>query len=378
MTVTNLRLVDPAAELDSWASTLAAELDSRGENLYNGSPSDSDSRLANERMGAAGLIGLPWPQELGGRGMDPVDVVGIEERLGYHWLPLCGYLLSVKTIGSALLKFGSTELMATFLPEVIAGNTMFCQGFSEPEAGSDLAALQTRAVRSGDGWLVSGRKIWTSSAELADWMYLAVRTDSELPRHRGLSVMFADMRTPGITVDVHETLGGGTLGEVVLDEVYVPSGNVLGEVNGGWKVLLGSLDFERVTSEKVGVTLRVLDDLEQLTTSRGHRRTLLALRGELDACRRLGHRATRLIAADQPVSRASSMCKLSVSLAQQKVAALGAEMLGPAAFIDRGPGSPAHGRISAFARSAVSMTIAGGASDIQRKVIAKQGLGLPR
>jgi len=378
MTVTTPRLVDPAAELDSWASTLAAELDSRGENLYNGSPSDSDSRLANQRLGAAGLIGLPWPQELGGRGMDPVDVVGIEEQLGYHWLPLCGYLLSVKTIGSAILKFGSPELMATFLPEVIAGNTMFCQGFSEPEAGSDLAALHTRAVRSGDGWLVSGRKIWTSSAELADWMYLAVRTDSELPRHRGLSVMFADMRTPGITVDVHETLGGGTLGEVVLDEVYVPSGNVLGEVNGGWKVLLGSLDFERVTSEKVGVTLRVLDDLEQLTISRGHRRTLLALRGELDACRRLGHRATRLIAAGQPVSKASSMCKLSVSLAQQKVAALGAEMLGPAAFIDRGPGSPAHGRISAFARSAVSMTIAGGASDIQRKVIAQQGLGLPR
>jgi len=378
VTVTTARLVDPAAELDTWASTLATELENRGENLYNGSPSDSDSRLANERMGAAGIIGLHWPQELGGRAMDPVDVVRIEERLGYHWLPLCGYLLSVKTIGSAILKFGSPELIATFLPDVIAGHTMFCQGFSEPEAGSDLASLRTRAVRSGDGWQVSGRKVWTSSAELADWMYLAVRTDSELPRHRGLSVMFVDMRTPGITVDVHQTLGGGTLGEVVLDEVYVPAGNVLGEVNGGWKVLLGSLDFERVTSEKVGVTLRVLEDLEQLTTSRCHRRTLLALRGELDACRRLGHLATRLIAADQPVSRTSSMCKLSVSLAQQKVAALGGELLGPAAFIDRGPGSPAHGRISAFARSAVSMTIAGGASDIQRKVIAQQGLGLPR
>ena len=378
MTVTTPRLVDPAAELDRWACELAAELNDRGENLFNGSPSDSDSRLANERMGAAGIIGLSWPQELGGRDMDPVDVVGLEERLGYHWLPLCGYLLSVKTIGSAILKFGSSELIATFLPDVVAGKTMFCQGFSEPEAGSDLASLRTRAVRSGDGWLVSGRKIWTSSAELADWMYLAVRTDPELPRHRGLSVMFADMRTPGITVDLHETLGGGTLGEVVLDEVYVPSGNVLGEVNGGWKVLLGSLDFERVTSEKVGVTMRVLDDLEQLTTSRVHRRTLLALRGELDACRRLGHRATRLIAANQPVSRASSMCKLSVSLAQQKVAALAGDLLGPTAFIDRGLGSPAQGRISAFARSAVSMTIAGGASDIQRKVIAQQGLGLPR
>ena len=120
MTVTIPRLVDPAAELDRWACELAAELNDRGENLFNGSPSDSDSRLANERMGAAGIIGLSWPQELGGRDMDPVDVVGLEERLGYHWLPLCGYLLSVKTIGSAILKFGSSELIATFLPDVVA------------------------------------------------------------------------------------------------------------------------------------------------------------------------------------------------------------------------------------------------------------------
>nr|MBA3277484.1 acyl-CoA dehydrogenase family protein [Geodermatophilaceae bacterium] len=109
MTITTPRLADPAAEIDRWASTLATELDSRGENLYNGSPSDSDSRLANERMGAAGIIGLSWPKDLGGRAMNPVEVVGIEERLGYHWLPLCGYLLSVKTIGSAILKFGSSD-----------------------------------------------------------------------------------------------------------------------------------------------------------------------------------------------------------------------------------------------------------------------------
>lgn len=378
MSTATARLVDPATELDAWAATLAAELTGRGENLYNGSPSDSDSRFANERMGAAGIIGLPWSAELGGRGMDPVDVVGIEERLGYHWLPLCGYLLSVKTIGTAILRFGSPELIADFMPGVVAGRTMFCQGFSEPEAGSDLAGIRTRAVRSGDGWLVSGRKIWTSSAELADWMYLAVRTNPDQPRHRGLSVMLLDMRARGITVDVHQTLGGGTLGEVLLEEVYVPAGNVLGEVDGGWTVLLGSLDFERVTSEKVGVTLRVLDDLEQLTTPRDHRRTLLAVRGELDACRRLGHLATRLIAAGQPVSRVSSMCKLSVSLVQQKVAALGSELIGPSALVDRGTASPADGRISAFSRAAVSMTIAGGASDIQRKVIAQQGLGLPR
>ena len=378
MTTTATRLADPTLEVDGWARALLPELHRRGENLYNGSPSDSESRFVYEQMGAAGLIGLAWPEAVGGQELDPVAVVGVEEAMGYHWLPLCGYLLSVKTIGTAILRYGSPELISRFVPDMVSGRTMFCQGFSEPSAGSDLASLRTRAVRADDGWVVNGHKIWTSSAEVADWMYLAVRTDDELSRHRGLSVMLVDMRTPGITVDVHHTLGGGTLGEVILDDVFVPYENVVGEVNGGWSVLLGSLDLERVTSEKVGVATRVLDDLTELVDSRADRHRLLALRGELDACRRLGHQATRLIAAQQPVSKVSSMCKLSVSVAQQKVAALSAELLDASAFVDRGPGALADGRIAAFMRASVSTTIAGGASDIQRKVIATQGLGLPR
>lgn len=374
MTASLHRSPDLTIELDTWAESLAAELQSRGENVYNGSPSDADSRFAYHSMGEAGLIGLPWPASVGGGEMDPVEVTRIEERLGYHWLPLCSYLLSVKTIGSAILRFGSSDLIERFLPGIVAGQVMFCQGFSEPGAGSDLASLSTRAVRTEAGWVVNGHKVWTSSADLADWMYLAVRTDTGLPRHRGLSVMLVDMRAPGITVDVHQTLGGGTFGEAILHDVFVPAENVVGEVNGGWSVILGSLDFERVTSEKVGVTLRVIEDLESLTDSRSARRNLLAVRGELDACRRLGHLATRLIAARKPVSKVSSMCKLSVATAQQKVAGLSTELLGPVGLVDQGPASLASGRIAAFVRSAVSMTIAGGASDIQRKVIAQQGL----
>lgn len=370
-------LTDVAAEIDAWAVALMKELEERGENLYNGSPADSDSRFAYERMGAAGIIGLGWPRELGGREMDPVDVVKIEERLGYHWLPLCGYLLSVKTIGNAILKFGAPDLSSRFIPDVVAGRIMFCQGFSEPEAGSDLASLRTRAVKYRDRWIVNGRKVWTSSAELADWMYLAVRTDPDLPRHKGLSVMLLDMHAGGVQVDVHHTLGGGTFGEVILTDVAVPAENVLGEVNGGWTVLMGSLDFERVTSEKVGVALWVLDQIEELAAPR-HRRSLLALRGELEACRRLGHEATRLIARGERVSGVSSMCKLSVSLSMQKTAALSVEILGPAALVDRGDGAYAAGRLAAFHRSSVSMTLAGGSCDVQRKVIAQQGLGLPR
>ena len=371
------RLADVPAEIDTWALALAKELEERGENLNNGSPADSDSRFAYERMGAAGLIGLGWPTELGGREMDPIDVVKIEERLGYHWLPLCGYLLSVKTIGNAIIQFGTEDLISRFIPDAAAGRIMFCQGFSEPESGSDLASLRTTAVKDGDRWIVNGHKIWISSAEIADWMYVAVRTDPSLPRHKGLSVMLLDMHAPGVQVDVHETLGGGTFGEVLLSDVEVDADNVLGEVNGGWRVLMGSLDFERVTSEKVGVALWVLDQLDEVAEQR-HRRPLLALRGELEACRRLGHEATRLIANGDRVSRVSSTCKLSISLAMQKAAALSVDILGPGALVDRGPGARAAGRLAAFHRSSVSMTLAGGSCDIQRKVIAQQGLGLPR
>lgn len=377
LTDTARRLTDVPGRIDEWALALSAQLRGRGENPYNGSPSDSDSRYAYQRMGAAGIIGLGWPGELGGREMDPLDVVKIEERLGYHWLPLCGYLLSVKTIGTAILTFGTPELISRFIPDTAAGRIMFCQGFSEPEAGSDLAALRTRATREGEAWIVNGHKIWTSSAELADWMYLAVRTDPDRPRHRGLSVMLLDMRAPGVQVDVHHSLGGGTFGEVVLTDVAVPADNVLGEVNDGWRVLLGSLDFERVTSEKVGVALWVLDQLDELAGP-AHRRALLTSRGELEASRRLGHEATRLIARGERVSGVSSMCKLSVSLAMQKIAALSVEILGPAALLDGGNGAPSDGRLAAFHRSSVSMTLAGGSCDVQRQVIARQGLGLPR
>jgi alkylation response protein AidB-like acyl-CoA dehydrogenase len=370
-------LIDVATELDPWAERLSAELQERGENPHNGSPADSDSPYAYQRMGEAGIIGLAWPRALGGRDMGPVDVVKVEERLGYNWLPLCSYLLSVKTIGAAIMRYGSPDLIDRFIPEVTAGRLMFCQGFSEAGSGSDLASVRTRAVRSGDQWVVNGAKTWTSSAEFADWMYLAVRTDADLPRQRGLSVMLLDMRSPGVRVDVHETLGGGTFGEVTMSDVEVPIDNIIGEVNGGWPVLMGSLDFERVTSEKVGVAFWVLDRLEELADLR-HRRALLVLRGELEACRRLGHEATRLIAAQARVSRVSSMCKLSVSLTMQKIAALSVEICGPQALVERGPDAVAMGRLAAFHRSSVSMTIAGGSCDIQRKIIAQQGLGFPR
>jgi 3-oxocholest-4-en-26-oyl-CoA dehydrogenase alpha subunit len=367
-----------AQEADGFAKRLADQLHDDPSNRFQGMPSDGESREAYEALGRGGWIGLHWPLTIGGGGLTAAHTDAAEERFGYHWLPLCSYLLGVKTIGNAILRFATVELIERMLPEVIAGQTVFCQGFSEPGAGSDLASLRTRAVKSPGGYLVSGHKIWTSSAQMADWIYLAVRTDPDAVRpHRGLSVLVCRMDTPGIQVREFSTLGGGALCEVWLDEVFVSEDQLVGELNGGWQVMMGTLDYERVTSEKVGVLARVVDELETVAERAEHRSQLRAVRGELDAARELGRAATRQLMQGLPASGVSSMCKLSVALLCKRVARLGMDVLGVSALIDGGVHDGVAGKVAALRRATVGATIAGGASEIQRRVIARRSLGLP-
>jgi 3-oxocholest-4-en-26-oyl-CoA dehydrogenase alpha subunit len=363
-----------AGEADAFARELAARALEHPAVRFQGVPSDGDSRPVYSELGRRGWIGIHWPPELGGRGLTHEHTVACEERFGYHWLPLSGYLLSVKTVGNALLRFASQDLQERLLPEIAAGRIMFCQGFSEPDAGSDLASLRTTARADGDRFVVSGRKLWTSSAELADWVYLAVRTGADGSRHRGLSVLVADIATPGITVSVHETVGGGTLGELELAEVEVPRDQLVGELHTGWRVLMGTLDYERVTSEKVGVVKRILDDLEGLATGAAQRRALARLRGEAQAARLHGLAANALLEAGRPASAQSSMAKLSVALLMQRLAAVAIEIAGPDGLSEEGVGTRA-GRLAAFSRATIGTTIAGGAAEIQRSVIARRELG---
>jgi alkylation response protein AidB-like acyl-CoA dehydrogenase len=356
------------------AARLADELDGNAENRFQGMPSDGDSRAAYEAMGRDGWIGLHWPERLGGGGRSLLDTAAVEERFGYRWLPLSAYLLSVKTIGSAMLHAASPELQERLLLRIASGELVFCQGCSEPEAGSDLAGLRTTARAERDGFIVSGHKLWTSSAQIADWIYLAVRTDPHAKPHRGISVLVADMRSPGIEVRTIETLGGGLLGEIFLEDVEVPADQLVGELHGGWRVLMATLDHERVTSEKVGVVARVLDDLEPALGT-AHRRALRRLRGEAEAARLHGRRACELLQARRPAAAQASMAKLSIATLAQRVVELGVEALGPEALIERGPGAFAQGRLAAVARASVGSTIAGGAAEIQRRVIARMGLG---
>jgi len=360
---------EAAAFCESIRPLLEADPEWRRQGLL----SDGDSREVTRELGRAGWIGLPWPTEVGGRGLTNLDAALVEDVFGYHWLPLSLYLLSSKTIGAALERFASPELKDELLPPIARGELVFCQGFSEPGAGSDLASLRARAVVEDDRFVVDGHKIWTSSAYLADWIYLAVRTDPDRPRHEGISVLVADISTPGITVRRFPALGGGSLCEVFLESVEVPRANLVGELHGGWDVLMHTLDFERVTSEKLGGVLWVLDRVEEHV---GTSTQLRRLRGELEAGRLLSFRAAWLIDRGEPAAPASAMAKLAGARIAQRVADAAVDMLGLDGLVDGDASAPVEGRVGALYRAAVGTTISGGTAEVQQLVIARRGLGL--
>ena len=372
----DLRLTDEQQALRAEAAAFCAGvrplLEADPEWRRQGMLSDGDSSAVNRALGDAGWIGMSWPPELGGRGLSRLDATLVEEVFGYHWLPLSSYLLSYKTIGAALERFAAPALVEQLLPPITRGELVFCQGFSEPGAGTDLGSLTTRAVRQGDSFLVDGHKIWTSGAHLADWIYLAVRTDPDLPKHRGISVLVAPIDTPGIEVRSFATLGGGTLCEVFLDAVEIPAENLVGELNGGWAVLMHTLDFERITAEKLGGVAWLLDRLEERVGSSAQ---LARLRGELTAARLLSFRAADTLDRGLPGSATSAMAKLSGARLMQRAADAVVDLLGLEG-LGEGADAALEGRAAGLYRGSVGSTIAGGTTEVQQLVIARRGLGL--
>ncbi len=380
----DLRLTDGQIalreEAAAFATALRPQLEADPEWRRQGMLSDGDSREVTLALGEAGWIGMTWAEELGGRGLSHVDAALVEDVFGYHWLPLSLYLLSYKTIGCALEQYATPALQERLLGPIARGELTFCQGFSEPGAGSDLASLTTRAVRRDDSWVVDGHKIWTSSAWLADWIYLAVRTNPDEPRHRGISVLVAPLATPGIEVRRFPVLGGGYLCEVFLDDVEIPAENLVGEVDGGWDVLMHTLDFERITAEKLGGLAWVLDALETRLAETGRLDRawdrVARLRGELAAARLLSLRAADLLDRSEAASSACAMAKLAGARLAQRLAREGVELLGVEGLADGHPSSPLEGRIGGLYRASVGSTISGGSAEILQVVIARRGLGL--
>jgi alkylation response protein AidB-like acyl-CoA dehydrogenase len=380
----HLQLTSEQVELREQATAFARgllpRLEADPEWRRQGMLSDGDSREITLELGRAGWIGMTWPKESEGRALSHVDAALVEEVLGYHWLPLSLYLLSYKTVGCALDRFGSPELKKRLLPPIARGELTFCQGFSEPGAGSDLAALTSRATLRDDRFVVEGHKIWTSSAWLADWIYLAVRTDSDESRHRGISVLVAPMDTPGIEVRRFPVLGGGHLCEVFLDGVEIDADNLVGELGRGWDVLMHTLDFERITAEKLGGLAWILDGLEGRLAESGRLELawdeVAGLRGELAAARLLSLRAADLLDRGELASSASAMAQLVAARLAQRLAGTAVDLLGLEGLVDGDPSSPLEGRVAALYRASVGSTISGGTAEVLELVIARRGLGL--
>ncbi|MEV6313675.1 acyl-CoA dehydrogenase [Streptomyces sp. NPDC051776] len=331
----------------------------------------------------AGYAGLHWPADAGGRGATPTQHLIFLEETERAGAPYVGAnFVGLLHAGPTIAAEGTEEQRRRWLPPILRGEEVWCQGFSEPGAGSDLAALRTRAVRDGDSYVVTGSKIWTSHAEVADWCELLVRTDPDAPRHCGITWLAMPMDAEGVTVRPLRTLAGSAeFAEVFLDEVRVPVSCRVGEENDGWRVTMVTLSFERGTAfvGEVVACRRVLEELAHAARANGRwddavlRRRLGRLAADFAALWRLTQWNVSAAEGTGGVPGAGgSVFKLRYSSARQELYDAAAEVLGAADALDTG-----H-PWTADRLSSLSYTIAAGTSQIQRNIVAERILGLPK
>lgn len=339
------------------------------------------------RLYDAGYAGLHWPVDAGGRGATPTQHLIFLEETEKAGAPYVGAnFVGLLHAGPTIASEGTAEQRARWLPPVLRGDEVWCQGFSEPDAGSDLASLRTRAWRDGDDYVVSGSKIWTSHAEVADWCELLVRTtpvSEDVPKHRGITWLAMPMDAPGITVRPLRTLAGSTeFAEVFLDEVRVPVANRVGAENDGWRVTMVTLSYERGTAfvGEVVACRRVLGELAREARKNGRwddavlRRRLGRLSAEFGALWRLTqwNVSESQRAGSGVPGVGGSVFKLRYSHARQELYEAAGEVLGAGGALDLGH-SWTLDRLSSL-----SYTIAAGTSQIQQNIVAERILGLPK
>ncbi|MEC8912800.1 MAG: acyl-CoA dehydrogenase family protein [Chloroflexota bacterium] len=373
-------------ELQSW---LKEELKDRPQDT------DSDGEWAfglemRKKLADKGWLTMAWPEEYGGQGVSHMMQVVFAEEMSYHRAPGRD-VFGTRMMAPTLMIHGTEEQKKEFLPPVSKGEVQWCQGYSEPESGSDLASLQTRAVEDGDDFIINGTKIWTSSAHRADHIMVLTRTDPDAPKHRGISFLLCDMNTPGLTVNpIINMAGDHGFNMVTFDNVRVPKKNLVGEQNRGWYVGATLLDFERSGVDYSAGGRRVLEELTDyaknssqngsLISNKPIMRNLLAnLDIEVEVSSLISYNISWMQGEGLVPNKESSMGKVVGTELQQHLSETGMQMLGLHGQLE--PGSkyaPLDGRIEHMHLTNVSETIQAGTSEIQRNIIATRGLGLPR
>jgi alkylation response protein AidB-like acyl-CoA dehydrogenase len=348
------------------------------------------------RLFDAGYAGISWPKAYGGRGATPSEELIFLEETERAGAPYVGCnFVSTLHAGPTIAAEGTPEQRARYLPPILRGDNVWCQGFSEPEAGSDLASLRTRAVRDGDHYVVTGQKIWTSHAQVADFCELLVRTDPDSPsKHRGITWMIMPMDSPGITVRPMRTLTGESeFSEMFLDEVRIPVGNVVGAENDGWRVAMVTFSFERGTafvSELLG-SMRLLTDLVEIARKTplgtgtawddaGIRHELTVVAAELDAQWALTRRNVSRAARHGSPGVGGSVFKLAYHETRERMGEVALRILGRARLaLDDPTGLSARHLDHVHQRLyALSLSIAAGTAQIQRNIVGERLLGLPK
>ena len=369
-------------ELRAYFEGLVAEVE--------GAPSDEPSYLRYiRRMGDDGWLGLGWPEEYGGMARGPIDqMLFVEES---HWAGVPLPLLTLNSVGPTIMALGTDEQKQRLLPGILKGRVHFSIGYTEPSAGTDLASLKTRAVRDGDEYVINGQKIFTSAVQYADYIWLAVRTDPDAPKHKGLSVLIVPVDTPGFHWTPLPTIAGDITSTTYYEDVRVPAENLVGAENQGWKLITNQLNHERVAICPASGLLRSLAEVRrwaQHHRRRGDDGTLM----EQEWVQILLARAHAKIEvlklfnwhvafmADKGMNPAdASATKVYGTELALEVYALLLEVVGQVGYLVAGsPGAVLRGRLENQARGQTIFTFGGGANEIQRDIIAMIGLGMPR
>ena len=348
------------------------------------------TKQMRQKLADRGWLTMHWPEEYGGQKASPVRSTIFNDEMTYHRAPGRDNF-GVRMMGATLMMHGSEEQKNLHLPPVARGEVQWCQGYSEPETGSDLASLDTRAVRDGDEFVINGSKIWTSMGHRGDWIMLLARTDTDAPKHRGISFFLVDMKTPGIQVrPIIDMASRHNFNQVIFDNVRVPARNLVGEENRGWYVAVTLLDFERSGIDYSSNGRRLLDDTWRYATDTkrdGHVlaqvpwvRNLMADRYiECEVARLIAYNVAYMQGEGLVPNKEASMSKVFGSETVQRVTKTCMEVLGMYGFLNRqDKWAPLEGRIQENWMMSFSGTIAAGTSEIQRNVIASRGLGLPR
>ena len=381
-------------EFRAWLDKNApADRESVSEILADGEQSDFQRRVKwFRKLASGGWTCISWPKEYGGRGAGILQNIVYNQELSRIGAPVPLVGMGPTLLGPTLIHWGNEEQKKRYLPKIVKGEEIWCQGYSEPGSGSDLASLQTRAVEEGDYFVVNGQKVWTSVAQFADFIFLLVRTDPNAPKHKGISYLLVDMHSPGITVrPLVQMTGGRGFNEVFFEDVRVPKKNLVGEKNQGWQVAITTLMFERsggagndrgasgMIEDLVELAKKVPRNGKSAWESADVRQKIAEFASEATAIKYTGLRQLTKRLKGLPPGPEGSMLKLCSTELNLKVSLYAMELLGPySQFEYNADHAVDRGRWSYRMLSARGPTIFAGTNQIQHNIIGERVLGLPK